>query len=73
MSRQVRSYTLAPRTMSAVTVLVGRVEERDSRRRAESFIDWGAGIRRFRPREGHQNTPSRDRTVSSASKSHALA
>ena len=43
MSRQVRSYTLAPRTMSAVTVLVGRVEERDSRRRAESFNDWGAG------------------------------
>ena len=39
MSRQVRSYTLAPRTMSAVTVLVGRVEEQDSRRRAESFND----------------------------------
>ena len=73
MSRQVRSYTLAPRTMSAVSVLVGRVEERDSRRRADSFNGWGAGIRRFRPRGGHQNTPSRGRTVSSASKSHALA
>ena len=53
MSRQVRSYTLAPRTMSEVTVLVGRVEERDLRRRAESFNDWGAGIRRFRHRGGH--------------------
>ena len=73
MSRQVRSYTLAPRTMSEVTVLVGRVEERDLRRRAESFNDWGAGIRRFRHRGGHQNTLSGDRTVSSSSKSHALA
>ena len=58
MSRQVRSYTLAPRTMSEVTVLVSRVGERDSRRKAESFNDWGAGIRRFRPRGGHQNTLS---------------
>ena len=39
MSRQVRSYTLAPHTMPEVSVLVGRVEERDLRRRAESFND----------------------------------
>ena len=59
MSRQIRSYTLAPPTMPEVSVLLGRVEERDLRRRAESFNDWGGGIRRFRPRGGHQNCPFR--------------